>query len=68
VARISPIKDRIDVTVRGFGSFTHRIQPQISTMGEARYPMAIGIPNINDVDVLNAKISSGVLYARIEAT
>jgi len=33
-------------------------------MGEARNPMAIRVPNVTCINVINAKISSGRLYAR----
>jgi hypothetical protein len=65
VARMRPIKDRIEPTVPNLGSFANRIQPQASIMGEARNPMAIRVPNVTCIHVINAKISSGRLYARV---
>jgi len=59
-----PIKDRAEPTVPNLGSFANRIQTQASMMGEARNPMAIRVPNVTRINVINLKISPARLYAR----
>jgi hypothetical protein len=58
VARMNPASDRMEVAVRSFGELIHRSQPQISTTGEARYPIAIRIPNTTCVEMLTAILST----------
>ncbi len=52
VAKMNPTKDSTEAVVCSFCDLTHRVQPQISVVGETRYPSAISTANITRVKVL----------------
>lgn len=64
VAKMNPTKDSTEVIVRSFGETAHRVQPQISTAGETRYPSANSTPTMTWTEVLNGKNAPASILIR----
>jgi hypothetical protein len=55
VAKMNPTRDSTEAMLRSFGDAAHLVQPQISIVGETRYPSTNRTPNITWVEMLNGK-------------